>query len=467
MSRRIEEGINRVFVLEHSFDLIVLGAGSGGLAAAKRAANLGARVAIVEGDRVGGTCVIRGCVPKKLLVYGSQYGEHLKTASNFGVKTSDTKLNAAILLEHVRNEVDRLNQLHIDLLLKAKVKLFKGWGSFSGTNSVVVQGREIGESSLELVGKNILIAVGGRPCRPDIPGASLGWISDDFFLQKSFPEKIVVIGAGFIACEFACILNGLGVKVIQLVRSNKLLKGFDQELSTALQESMQRRGVEIHFEQEIISIEGEIGDLNLRTRKNESIQCGAVIFATGRKPFTENLNLEKAGVRVSQDRINIDSKNKTNIDSIFAVGDVTDRVNLTPVAIEEGRVFADNNFAGKKRLVNYNFIPKAVFSQPEIASVGLTEDQAKETYGEKNIDIFRSIFRPMSNMISISNEKCLLKLVVEKRTTKVLGFHMLGEHSAEIIQMASIPLMMGLTKKDLDQTMALHPTIAEEFVTMK
>ena len=287
------------------------------------------------------------------------------------------------------------------------------------------------------------------------------------FLQKSLPEKVVVIGAGFIACEFACILNGLDIKVVQLIRKNKLLKGFDSEVSLALQECMKERGIDLQFEKEIISIEGQIGDLILHTRDKEIIRCGAVIFATGREPFIEGLNLAKAGVSVSQKRITIDKKNKTNISTIFAVGDVTDRVNLTPVAIEEGRVFADNIFANKNRLVNYEFIPKAVFSQPELSSVGITEDEANKIYGEQNIATFRSRFRPMSNMLSKSDEKCLLKLVVHRKTNKILGFHMLGEHSAEIIQMASISIQMGATKTDLDQTMALHPTVAEEFVTMK
>ena len=452
--------------MEHSFDLIVLGAGSGGLAAAKRAAAFGARVAIVECDRVGGTCVIRGCVPKKLLVYGSQCSDHLKTVAKFGVQTSDTKINSKMLLEHVRNEVDRLNQLHIDMLVKAGVEIFNGWASFSGRNSVLVRGGDTSLPPVELLGEKILVAVGGRPLIPDIPGASLAWVSDDLFLQKSFPEKIVVIGAGFIACEFACILNGLGVKVVQLVRKSKLLKGFDSEVTLSLQECMKDRGIDMQFQSEIISIEGALGDLSLRTRNNKTIKCGAVVFAVGREPFTEGLNLDEAGVRASQKKINIDERNQTNISTIFAVGDVTNRVNLTPVAIEEGRVFADNAFAANSRLVNYEFNPKAVFSQPELSSVGTTEEEANTIYGKNNVETFRAKFRPMSNMISMSQEKCFLKLVVHRKTSKVLGFHMLGEHAAEIIQMASISIQMGATKEDLDKTMALHPTVAEEFVTM-
>ncbi len=450
----------------HSFDLIVLGAGSGGLAAAKRAASYGARVAIIEGDRVGGTCVIRGCVPKKLLVYGSKHVENIKNSSMFGIEINGVKVNPGILFKNVRKEVDRLNKLHMDLLEKANVELIKGWGYFTGLNSIGVTSTEL-SAPLELKAKNILIAVGGRPCRPNIPGASLGWVSDDVFLQKSFPEKVVVIGAGFIACEFSCILNGLGISVKQLVRGGSLLKGFDKELSFSLQESMISKGIDLQFFKEIVSLEGQIGDLRLIDNQSCEDKCGAVIFATGREPFLEGLNLDSIGLKTAQNRIRVDTRNQTNISHIFAVGDVTDRVNLTPVAIEEGRVCSDNLFGQKNRDVNYEFIPKAVFSQPEIAGVGLTEKEALDRYGKDSVSTYKARFRPMSKMLTSLEEKCLLKLVVHSKSGLVLGCHMLGEDSAEIIQMASIALNMGAKKSDFDKTMALHPTIAEEFVTMR
>ncbi len=453
--------------MEHSFDLIVLGAGSGGLAAAKRAASYGARVAIVEGDRVGGTCVIRGCVPKKLLVYGSQYGEYLRGALAFGVKIKDVKIETSILLANIRREVDRLNELHINLLSKANVQLIRGWGRISGSNSVQIRNLDFPDETIELSSKNILIAVGGRPVRPKIVGAELGWVSDDLFLQKRFPNTVVVVGAGFIACEIACILNGLGVSVTQLVRGTHLLKGFDKEISLLLQNTMRNKGIDIQYRSEVKAIAGEMGDLILHKNKGEEIKSEAVLFATGREPFINGLALEKVGIKVIDNKIIVDDMNKTNIGSIFAVGDVTNRINLTPVAIEEGRVLADNLFSNKNRLVDYQNIPKAVFSQPEIACVGYSEQDAIEKFGEANIEIFTSKFRPMSKMLPKVEEECLLKLVIKKSNNKVLGCHMLGENAAEIIQMASIAINIGATKSDFDKTMALHPTIAEEFVTMQ
>ncbi len=452
--------------MKNTFDLIVLGAGSGGLAAAKRAASYGAKVAIIEGDLVGGTCVIRGCVPKKLLVYGSKYAEYLNNAKGFGVQINGAKFDLEQLLLNVREEVFRLNRLHIDLLEKSNVNLFQGWGKFTGPNSVCIKD-PINQQELEICSKHILIAVGGKPVRPNILGSNLGWVSDDLFLQRTFPKKIVILGAGFIACEFACILNNLGVDVIQLVRGNSLLKGFDQELSTMLKNSMQREGIDIRFSEKIDQIKGEIGALKVFLQGNQTIDCGAVLFATGREPFLNGLNLSKAGVEFSSHRVKVDQFNLTSAPNIYAVGDVTDRINLTPVAIEEGRVFADRVFGNIERKIDYKLIPKAVFSQPEVASVGLSEEAAIALYGSKKVQIHRSRFRPMSQSLSKNNHnKCLLKLVVHKLNKKIVGCHMLGENSAEIIQMASIAISMGARKTDFDKTMALHPTIAEEFVTM-
>jgi glutathione reductase (NADPH) len=448
------------------FDLIVLGAGSGGLAAAKRAALHGARVAIVEGDRVGGTCVIRGCVPKKLLVYGSAYRHLLADAPSYGWKIKAVQPDSATLLANVRAEVDRLNTLHIGLLEKAGVELLRGWGRFSGSTSLVVTAADGSEQ--ELHAKRILIAVGGRPHRPEIPGAELAWLSDDLFELERFPERVVVVGAGFIACEFAGILNGLGVQVTQLVRGDHLLRGFDREASEAVRAGMEAEGVEIRFAHSPAAITGQCapGELSVTTQSGESIACGGVLLATGRRPFLHGLNLEAAGVAVEGYRIPVDGDQCTNVAGIYAVGDVTDRINLTPVAVDEGRAFADTVYGHRPRQVDHSLVASAVFAQPELASVGLTEEQAIERCGIDGIKLHRARFRPMSQALPARGPKVLLKLIVETASNKVLGCHMVGEHAAEIIQMAAIAIGMGATKADFDRTMALHPSVAEEFVTM-
>jgi glutathione reductase (NADPH) len=448
------------------FDLIVLGAGSGGLAAAKRAASYGARVAIVEGDRVGGTCVIRGCVPKKLLVYGSAYSHLLADAASFGWDVGNARLDASRLLANVRAEVDRLNTLHIGFLEKAGVQLVRGWGRLSGANTVTVSAADGSEH--ELHGDRILIAVGGRPHRPEIPGAELGWLSDDMFELETLPDAMVVVGAGFIACEFACILNGLGVQVTQLVRGDHLLRGFDREASEAVRAGMEAEGIEIRFAHSPAAITGQCapGELCVTTQSGETIACGGVLLATGRRPFLQGLNLEAAGVAVEGHRIPVDADQRTNVSHIYAVGDVTDRICLTPVAVDEGRAFADTVYGHNPRQVDHSLVASAVFSQPELSSVGLTEEQAIARCGADGIRVHRARFRPMSQALPARDPKVLLKLIVEVASGKVLGCHMVGEHAAEIIQMAAIAIGMGATKTDFDRTMALHPSVAEEFVTM-
>jgi glutathione reductase (NADPH) len=449
-----------------SYDLIVLGAGSGGLAAAKRAAAHGARVAIVEGDRVGGTCVIRGCVPKKLLVYGSAYRHLLADAASYGWDVGNVNLDVSRLLANVRAEVDRLNSLHIGFLEKAGVELVRGWGRFSGATSVLVTACD--GSERELHAERILVAVGGRPQRPDIPGAELGWLSDDMFELERFPERVVVVGAGFIACEFAGILHGLGVQVTQLVRGDHLLRGFDREASEAVRAAMEASGIDIRLAHSPAAITGDCapGELTVTTQSGEQIPCGGVLLATGRKPFLQGLNLEAAGVAVEGNRIPVDADQRTNVPGIYAVGDVTDRINLTPVAVDEGRAFADTVYGHKPRQVDHSLVASAVFSQPELASVGLTEEQAIARCGAEGIKVHRARFRPMSQALPARDPKVLLKLIVDSATNQVLGCHMVGEHAAEIIQMAAIAVGMGATKADFDRTMALHPSVAEEFVTM-
>jgi len=453
--------------LKKSFDLIVIGAGSGGLAAAKKASSYGASVAIVEGDLVGGTCVIRGCVPKKLLVCGSSLFESISYAPSYGFHFDDLSIKSEVLLSNIRREVQRLNELHENFLKKANVELVKGWGEFKSSNSIVIKNRNNGEILNELEGEKILIAVGGKPKVPSIPGASLGWTSDDMFLLKSFPNKITIVGAGYIACEFACILQGLGVEVTQLVRGERILRGFDLELSLALTDAMKSKGINLRFGENVSSIKGTPGSLIVRTSKDQEFNSNGLLFATGREPYIKGLNLEQSGVDIIDNKIPVDCESKTNIPNIFAIGDVTNKINLTPIAIDEGRSFADRNYGESNRKVNYELVPYAVFSQPEIASVGMTEEKAEQLIGKNNFIVYRSSFRPLSKSIPKKGSKCILKLIVNKETNTILGCHMLGDNASEIIQMASISLVLGAKKSDFDNTMALHPTIAEEFVTMK
>ena len=452
--------------MEQSFDLVVLGAGSGGLAAAKRAARYGAKVAIVEGDRVGGTCVIRGCVPKKLLVYGSLVSEQLQGASSYGVSVEGATFDTSVLLRNVRQEVDRLNALHIEFLAKAGVELITGWGRFLDPHRIGVSRMREGEIDQVLQAKRVMISVGGRPVRPDVPGVELAWVSDDMFLQERFPDKVVVVGAGFIACEFAGILRGLGVGVTQLVRGEKLLRGFDSELAGVVQEGMQEKGIDLRFGQGLAAIEGGPNDLTVVTKTGDRLPCGGVLLATGRQPFLSGLGLDAAGVVVEERRIPVDADLATNHAHIFAVGDVTDRICLTPVAVDEGRAFADSVFGSTPRQVKYDLVASAVFSQPELATVGLSEEEAIAKLGADQVVVHRARFRSMAQALPKHGPRCLLKLVLEASSEKVLGCHMVGEHSAEIIQMAAIAVGMGATKADFDRTMALHPTVSEEFVTM-
>ena len=448
------------------FDLLVIGAGSGGLAAAKRSARHGAKVAIVEADRVGGTCVIRGCVPKKLLVYGSEYKELFRDAKSFGWEASDPKLHSNILLQNVRNEVNRLNQLHINLFAQANVELISGMASFSDSHTI-----QVGDKNYSA--KNILIAVGGKPTRLPIPGGSLGWVSDDLFEQQSLPKSIVIIGAGYIACEFACILAGLGVSVTQIVRGNSILKGFDNELVLAVQSEMIEAGININFgcTPELIEHHGQgyiISCASMGSEANTStiFEADALLQATGRLANLADLQLAAAGVLHEFNRILVNQSQQTNIDHIYAVGDVTNRVNLTPVAVDEGRAVADRLFASGNRIVNHELIATAVFTQPEFASIGLSEEAAIKSFGSDAVKVYRAKFRSLQQALPARGPRCILKLIVDIKTDRIIGCHMVGSHAAEIIQMAAISIGMGATKKDFDNTMALHPSISEEFVTM-
>ena len=453
-------------VLEFQFDLIVVGAGSGGLAAAKRAASYGAKVAIIEVNKVGGTCVIRGCVPKKLMVYAAKNKKNMTSSEGYGLKSEGVSFESDILLKNVREEVSRLSDLHKNSLDKLNVSVFEGLGRFISQNELEIICPKTNKILKKISSKKILISVGGKPKKLNIPGIGLAWTSDDIFELDRFPESILIVGGGYIACEFASIFSNLGTEVTQLIRGERLLNGFDEDLSSCLEESRAFSGISIIPKKQLQSIESINGDLESTLDSGDKIQTKNILIATGREPNLLPLNLEFLNLKMDGAYLDVDELNQTSNENIFAVGDIINRPNLTPVAIEQGRIFSDNFFNEKKRKVNYEYIPKAVFTIPEISTVGLSEERAKEIYSEKNIKIFKCKFTPMSNTFKDYKSKCMLKIVVNKLTDKVLGCHMFGETSSEIIQMVSISLNAGITKKEFDITMALHPTISEEFVTM-
>ncbi len=460
--------------MTYDYDLFVIGAGSGGLAAAKRTASYGAKVAIAEESLVGGTCVIRGCIPKKLMVYGSHFPALFHDAAGYGWKVGNTELDWEHFITAIDKEVLRLSQLHISFLEKAGVKLFPSRATLVDPHTVEVDGSKI-------TADKILIAVGGRPVKPDIPGMEeYGISSNEMFKLKEKPKHIAVIGAGYIGTEFACIMRGLGSEVTHISRGEKLLKGFDEDIRDNIEEGMTNHGIKLIRKTVVSSVEKvpEGIKLNLSGEHTEPVIADVFLVATGRAPNVEGLGLENVGVDVvsssiegpgysSMNAIAVDEYSQTSIPNIFAVGDVTDRVNLTPVAIGEGRAFADSEFGNNRRVYNHTPVPTAVFSSPEAATVGLTEAEAREKYGDDGVKIYRARFRPLYHTLTGSDNRTMMKLVVDSNTEVVLGAHMVGEHSAEIIQGVAIAVTMKATKKDFDATIAIHPSSAEEFVTMR
>ena len=452
--------------MEFQFDLIVVGAGSGGLAAAKRAASYGAKVAIIEASKIGGTCVIKGCVPKKLMVYAAKSKKNMTSSDGYGLKSEGISFDSNILLKNVREEVSRLSDLHKNSLNKLNVTIFEGLGRFITQNELEIICPKTKKILNNISSKKILISVGGKPKKLNIPGIDLAWTSDDIFELNKFPESILIVGGGYIACEFASIFRNLGTEVTQVIRGQHLLNGFDEDLSSCLEESPTFAGINLIFNSQLKSIENVDEKLKSTLDSGDKILTKNILIATGREPNLLPLNLDFLNLKMDGPYLDVDVLNQTSNPNIFAVGDIINKPNLTPVTIEQGRVFSDNFFNQQKRKVNYEYIPKAVFTIPEISTVGLSEKKAKDIYSEKNIKIFKCKFTPMSNTFKEDKSKCMLKIVVHKLTDKVLGCHMFGETSSEIIQMVSISLNAGITKKDFDITMALHPTISEEFVTM-
>jgi glutathione reductase (NADPH) len=443
------------------FDLFVIGAGSGGVRAARVSASYGARVAIAEEHKVGGTCVIRGCVPKKLLVYGAHFAEDLDDAAMFGWDVPQKRFDWAVLRDNVLSEVGRLEEAYTETLTNHDVTIFKERATLTGPNSVQLA------SGKSITADRILIATGARPLMPNLPGIEHTISSNETFHLDKLPKRIIIAGGGYIANEFAGIFHQFGSRVTLVNRTDVLLRGYDQQIVDRLIQISIRKGIDFKFHATIDAIERqESGKLHVRMSGCDDIETDQVLFAVGRQPNTEGLGCDVAGVAVGErGEIKVDDDNRTNIPSIFAVGDVTDRVQLTPVAIREGQAFADTYFGKKPHKVDYNCIPSAVFSHPPLAGVGMTEGQARNRLG--TVKTFTSDFRPMKNVLAGRNERSLYKLVLDGETDKVVGVHMIGPDAPEILQAASIAVKAGLKKSDFDATFALHPTMAEELVLMK
>ena len=447
---------------DYDYDLFVIGGGSGGVRAARIASQHGAKVGIAEEYRFGGTCVIRGCVPKKLLVYASHFAESFEDAVGFGWTTRKVEFDWWTLISNKDKEVDRLNKAYITNLEKAGVELFNSRAELRDAHSVFL----INEQR-HVTAKYILIATGGTPNVDEkLPGVEHVITSNEAFHLEDLPESIVVAGGGYIAVEFAGIFAGLGVNTTLLYRGEKILRGFDDDVRDHLTSEMTKKGVEIICGEVFTKIEKDGDTLKGTLASGDVLEAGQIMFAIGRTPYTNGLGLEHAGVKTKDNgAIVVDEYSKTSINHIYAVGDVTDRVALTPVAIREGHAFADTVFGGKDIKVDHSLIPTAVFSQPEIGTVGLTEAQAREKFGE--VDIYKSTFRPMKHTLSGRDEKMLMKLIVEPKSDKVVGCHIIGLDAGEMAQLLGISVKLGATKADFDSTMAVHPTASEELVTMR
>ena len=444
---------------EYDYDLLVVGAGSGGVRASRIAAGHGARVAICEDSRVGGTCVIRGCIPKKLLVYGAHFRHDFEDSLAYGWQPRHPTLDWPTLIANKDTEIDRLNGIYIKLLRDAGVELVPGRGRLIDAHTV-----QVGERLLSA--GTILIATGGAPYLPPIPGIEHAISSNEALDLATLPRRVVVVGGGYIAVEFANIFTGAGAQVIQIIRGEELLNGFDDDVRVELARQMRTQGVEIHTRRQVVRIERHRAGLNVVTDHGEAIEADAVLYATGRRPNTAGMGLEEAGVELGRNgAIRVDDFSQTTVANIYAVGDATDRLNLTPVAIREGHLFADSVFGGRRLAADRTNVATAVFSHPPIATVGLTEAQARRRHGP--VDIYRTRFRPLKHTLTKREEFSLMKLVVDPASDRVLGCHMIGADAPEIIQGLAVALQCGATKAQFDATIGIHPTAAEEFVTLR
>ncbi len=446
---------------DFDYDLFVIGAGSGGVRAARVSAAHGAKVAVAEEHKIGGTCVIRGCVPKKMLVYGSHFAEDLHEAARYGWTLGETSFDWSVLRDNVLADVARLEGLYTNTLDNNKVEIFRERATVSGANEITLA------SGRTVTARTILIATGAWPVMPDVPGAEHGITSNEVFHLETFPKRVVIAGAGYIANEFAGIFHALGSKVTVVNRSDQILRGYDDQIRDRLFQISTAKGIEFVFNANFERIERKAdGSLCVHFKDHDQCDTDLLLFAIGRSPHSKGLGLETVGVEVDdKGAIKVGDDNRTNIPSIYAVGDVTNRVQLTPVAIREGQAFADTVFGNKPHTVDYSCIPSAVFSNPPMAGVGLTEREAREQYGQ--VKIFTSDFRPMRSVLSGKTERSLYKLVVHSESDVVLGIHMISPDAPEILQAAAIAVKAKLTKAQFDDTVALHPSMAEELVLMR
>ena len=443
----------------YQYDLFVIGAGSGGVRAARMSANLGANVAIAENRYLGGTCVNVGCVPKKLFVYASHFSEDFDIARSFGWNIQKSRFDWSKLIENKNAEIKRLNGVYQKILDSAGVKTITGNASLVDEHSVIING-------ITITAERILIATGGWPSVPDFPGNEHVITSNEAFFLDALPEKIVIVGGGYIAVEFAGIFHGLGVDTTLIYRGPLFLRGFDHDLRENLAEEMHKKGINLLFNTNIEAIEKNKNKYNARLTNNESLITDLIMYATGRTPNTSNIGLEITEVALdAKGAIIVNENYQTSVPSIYAIGDVTDRVNLTPVALAEGMSLAKLLYGNEDKPVDYADIPTCVFSQPNLGTVGLTEEQAKEKYGK--LDIYKSSFTPMKLSLTESEEKTFMKIIVDSKSDRVVGVHMLGPDAGEIIQGIGIAIKAGATKETFDATIGIHPTAAEEFVTMR
>lgn len=460
-------------------DLFVIGGGSGGVRAARVAAAHGARVALAEESRMGGTCVIRGCVPKKLMVFAAAFRELPAEARAYGWDIPDAGFDWPAFRARLHAELDRLEAVYRRLLDQAGVAIHDARAVVEDPHTVRLA------TGQTMSARHILVATGGRPERPDLPNAHLGMVSDDVFVMDRLPGSILVVGGGYVACEMAGILHGLGVQVTQVYRGAQILRGFDDEARGLVSEGMRARGIALHLGSDILEMgpadappmdapvgEGAApapaaarGPLRVKTTDGRTQVFDAVLFATGRRPNTTGIGLAEAGVQTGRrGEIVVDGWSQTGVPSVFAIGDVTNRVNLTPVAIREGAAFADTVFGGRPTPVDHALIPSAVFTTPELGAVGLTEEAARE---REEIEVYATSFRPMRSAFAGAPDRVLMKLIVSAASRRVLGCHIVAPGAGEMIQLAGIAVKMGATKDDFDRTVAVHPTMAEELVTLR
>ena len=444
--------------MAYDVDLFVIGGGSGGVRAARTSAATGATVALAEDSRMGGTCVIRGCVPKKLMVFASEFPEQTALASAYGWSFDQGAFDWSAFRAKLHQELDRLEGVYRNILSSNNVTIHDQRAKVSGPNEVTLT------DGTKISAGHILIATGGHPVRPDYENADLGMVSDDIFQMETLPKSIVIIGGGYIACEFACILNGLGVEVTQYYRGAQILRGFDDEARGLIAEMMRAQGIDLHCGTNIVDMGPDDGGVRVKATNGSERTFERLMFATGRAPNSHGLGLEDVGVALDRrGAIEVDAFSQTAVPSIYAIGDVTDRIQLTPVAIREGMAFTETVFKNNPIAPDHDLVPSAVFTQPEMGTVGLSEEDAAE---QEEIEVYATSFRPMKSAFADRSTRVLMKLVVSKATRKILGCHIVSDGAGELIQMVGIAVKAGLTKEDFDRTVAVHPTMSEELVTM-